>query len=194
MARKGIGGHHSPAAATVEWLTPPDILARLGRFDLDPCAPVEQPWPTAAHRFTILDNGLTQPWRGRVWLNPPYENSVIERWLGRMAEHACGIALIFARTETEAFFRHVWFDASAILFLRGRLHFHHGEAFSIIRTKETFHAGDRAKANAGAPSVLVAYGESDADLLGRSGIDGKFIRLAPAARTVYKGELLTEEA
>ena len=41
----GIGGHHSHKAGTVEWLTPPSIIAALGPFDLDPCAPARQPYP-----------------------------------------------------------------------------------------------------------------------------------------------------
>lgn len=37
--------------------------------------------------------------------------------------------------------------------------------------------GTRAAANAGAPSVLIAYGEDDADKLQRCGIAGQFLRL-----------------
>lgn len=40
-----IGSHHSHKSGTVEWLTPPEIIAALGPFDLDPCAPIEQPYP-----------------------------------------------------------------------------------------------------------------------------------------------------
>lgn len=187
MARKGIGGHHSASAATVEWLTPPEVLAALGAFDLDPCAPIEQPWPTAARRFTVLDDGLAQAWDGRVWLNPPYENGEIERWLGRMVEHNRGTALIFARTETEAFRNGVWRAASAILFMHGRIHFHVGEAFSVVRTRQTFAAGDRAKGNAGAPTVLVAYGADDADVLAECGIAGQFVPLLIGRSVVVAG-------
>ena len=30
-----------------EWYTPKEVLEALGRFDLDPCAPVRPLWPTA---------------------------------------------------------------------------------------------------------------------------------------------------
>ena len=146
-----------------EWLTPPWLLERLGEFDLDPCAPIAAPWATAAHHYTIDDNGLIKPWFGRVWLNPPYGRAV-GRWMGRMAEHGEGTALIFARTDTDAFHDHVWEQAHALLFLHGRLHFHHRD-------------GTRATANAGAPSVLVAYGQNDAEILAETGIDGKFVPL-----------------
>lgn len=55
-----------------EWLTPPEILSKLGSFDLDPCAPIRRPWATAENHYTIEDNGLLKPWFGRVWLNPPF--------------------------------------------------------------------------------------------------------------------------
>ncbi len=160
----GIGGHHSAKAGTVEWLTPPSIIAALGPFELDPCAPVSQPYPTAARKFTRLDNGLIQKWRGRVWLNPPYTNGEIGLWLARMAEHDHGTALIFARTETEAFFRYVWERASGLLFMEGRINFHLPD-------------GSRARGNAGAPTVLCAYGATDAEILAAAEIGGKFIPL-----------------
>jgi ParB family chromosome partitioning protein len=56
---------------TNEWLTPPFILKALGKFDLDPCASLQQPSKTATRQFTILDDGLNKVWSGRVWLNPP---------------------------------------------------------------------------------------------------------------------------
>jgi hypothetical protein len=148
-----------------EWLTPPQILRAIGPFDLDPCAPIIRPWEMAAQHYTVPDNGLHKPWHGRVWLNPPYgPPPVVGPWLCRMVEHGRGTALIFARTETELFFETIWKKATAIHFLRGRLYFHHVD-------------GRRAAANAGAPSVLVAYGEHDADILKGSGIAGQFVRL-----------------
>jgi hypothetical protein len=163
----GIGGHQSANSRTDEWLTPPEVINALGganSFDLDPCSPVTRPWPTARRHYTELDNGLMQAWHGRVWLNPPYSSTVIGKWLARMAHHNEGVSLIFARTETDAFFRHVWDKASAVLFMRGRINFHYVD-------------GRRAAANAGAPSVLCAYGTTNADILATCGIDGQFVPL-----------------
>lgn len=165
-----IGGHQSAAMKSDTWLTPPGVLAALGDFDLDPCTPEVMPWQTAAFRYTPVDDGLAQDWFGRVWLNPPYGRE-LKKWLVRMAEHDQGTALVFARTETEAFFRHVWAHASALLFLDGRLHFYLPD-------------GTRAKANAGAPSVLCAYGLEDADVLASCGIDGAFVPLSCLGQTV----------
>lgn len=180
----GIGGHHSHRAGTVEWLTPPQYQpGGWERYGLDPCAPIIQPHPTARRTFTILDDGLRHRWtndageKETIWLNPPYESGVIGLWLAAMARHNRGTALIFARTETEAFRRHVWESATAVLFMYGRINFLVGEAFSVIRTRRTYHAGDVAAGNAGAPTVLVAYGDEDAEVLAASGIDGQFVAL-----------------
>lgn len=151
-----MGGHQSARMKNDEWLTPPEILKALGPFDLDPCAPVVRPWPMAAEHFTVADNGLAREWSGRVWCNPPYGRES-GAWLDRMARHGDGIALIFARTETDMFFRHVWGRADAVLFIRGRLHFHYVD-------------GRRAAANGGAPSCLVAYGQRNVEALARSGL------------------------
>lgn len=158
----GIGGHHSPVAGTDTWLTPPEIVQALGPFDLDPCAaPSPRPWDTATRHITWPEDGLTAPWAGRVWCNPPYGRATA-RWLARMADHGNGTALIFARTETSMFVDHVWRRATALLFIHGRLHFHYVD-------------GARASANAGGPSVLVAYSERDAAALYSSGIKGHYV-------------------
>ena len=158
-----MGGHQSAGALKDEWLTPRHVLDALGAFDLDPCAPIERPWEMAAKHYTIMDDGLKQQWAGRVWCNPPYGLEAAN-WLARCADHGNAMALIFARTETRMFFDHVWPKASGILFLEGRLYFHHV-------------TGERAAANSGAPSLLVAYGNDNAAVLKTCGLPGRFIAL-----------------
>lgn len=80
-----------------------------------------------------------------------------------MAEHENGIALIFARTETRAFFDFVWDHANALLFLKGRLRFHKPDG-SIGGT-------------AGSPSVLIAYGSQNANILEQCNLAGKLVKL-----------------
>lgn len=163
----GIGGHHGARAKTETWLTPRAILATLGPFDLDPCAaPIPRPWPTAQTHYTAPgQNGLLLPWFGRIWLNPPYGRS-LPRWMGRMAEHGRGTALIFARTETLTWVRHVWERADAVLFIHGRLNFHKPDG--------------TLAGNSGAPSALIAYGPEDVERLRASDIEGT---LVPLTRT-----------
>ena len=85
----GMGGHQSASAEAEVWLTPPPVLEALGgweSFDLDPCAVMApRPWPTARQHFTLADNGLMQPWHGRVWCNPPYGGETGRR-LHRLAD------------------------------------------------------------------------------------------------------------
>lgn len=160
-----IGGHHSARMGKDEWLTPPPILAALGPFDLDPCSPVTRPWDTARKHYTVEDDGLLRPWVGRVFCNPPYGQEAAA-WLEKCADHGNAIALIFARTETRMFFEHVWKKAKGILFLEGRLYFHHV-------------SGERASANAGAPSVLIAYDSPNAETLRQCGIPGYYVSIVP---------------
>lgn len=156
-----LSGHQSARMLNDEWLTPPEIVHALGPFTLDPCAPVNRPWPTAATHYTVEDDGMAQPWFGRVWCNPPFGREAV-KWLRRMAEHGNGIALIPARTETEMFFETVWAGACAVLFLRGRPHFHYVD-------------GRRASFNSGAPICLVAYGELNRLALELSGLPGQLV-------------------
>ena len=167
---KGIGGHQRAyEGKNDEWLTPPHILKPLGHFDLDPCSPIVPPWQIADKTYNKNDNGLLQPFQGRVFMNPPYGPETA-KWLKKLADHGNGIALIFARTETAMFFSHVWNSADGILFIEGRLHFCNVQ-------------GERAKHNSGGPSCLVAYGKENADCLENCGIPGKFVRLDSVQRT-----------
>lgn len=131
-------------ASTDEWYTPPEVFDALGlAFDLDPAAPPGGvPWVPTARYFTRREDGLTQPWQGRVWMNPPYGRNT-GRWLAKLADHGDGLALVFARTDT-AWFQRTAKVASALCFVRGRLRFHRPDGSP----------GDTAPS----PSLLVAFG------------------------------------
>ncbi|MDE2096950.1 MAG: adenine methyltransferase [Patescibacteria group bacterium] len=176
-----MSGHHSARSETVEWLTPKELIDALGPFDLDPCAPAERPWPTAKVHYALPQDGLVKKWRGLVWLNPPYNGNQWE-WLAKLARHGEGLALIFARTETRGFVDTVWRHADALLFLSGRLHFCNA-------------VGRKARMDAGAPSVLVAYGREACARLVASDLPGAFVLLwhnqpLRQARAIGQQELL----
>lgn len=137
-----LSGHQSARAKSVDWLTPPTWIAKLGGFDLDPACPPDMPWQTAT--IMMHEGGLEADWRGRVWLNPPFGKEAAA-WLRKLAAHGDGIALIPARTETAMFFESVWGTADAVCFVKGRPHFHYPD-------------GERAPFNSGAPIALIAYG------------------------------------
>lgn len=159
---QAIDDYQQNGRGSDEWLTPPELIAALGLFDLDPCSPgTRRPWDTATRHYSIEEDGLRQPWAGRVWLNPPYSSAA--RWMARLSEHGQGTALIFARTETRLWFDHVWPKAAGLLFLRGRLKF--------------CYLNGKPASTAGAPSVLVAYGDRDAEILASHPLPGRFIPL-----------------
>ncbi len=147
---------------SLEWLTPPELVKKLGEFDLDPCTPINPPFIHAKKNYNLNDDGLSIDWEGRVYMNPPYGQGM-ERWMEKLKNHGNGIALIFARTETKCFFNHIWDDAHAVLFVKGRIKF--------------FNLAGRQVGTPGAPSVFIAYGEKNALVLKNSGIAGKFILL-----------------
>lgn len=191
--RRTMGGHQSPMAGTHTWLTPLPVVRALGPFGLDPCGvPGHQ---TADRLICLPQDGLAADWGDdRVWMNPPYGHYAAA-WLRRLANHGRGTALIFARTETEAFFAHVWRAATALLFLEGRVNFHWAFPGGVTgdptgcrhRWAKMDPANPKsgmactscgaAEANSGAPSVLVAYGMGDADVLAGEPLPGAFIPL-----------------
>jgi hypothetical protein len=179
VRRAGIGSHTKPNGGDSEvWLTPPEILRVLGPFDLDPCAaPSPRPWPTATVHIELPTDGLAIPWAGRVFCNPPYGERIGD-WLWKMAEHACGVALTFARTETEAWQRWVWPFADSILFIAGRLYFRLPD-------------GSRAAANSGGPSALIAYSPGDSAWLRESGIPGAVVAIR--THTHERGPMSAQE-
>jgi DNA N-6-adenine-methyltransferase (Dam) len=143
---------------SVEWYTPPSVFHALGlRFDLDPCAPKGGvPWVPAQRHYSVEDDGLAQPWLGRVWLNPPY-GAATSAWVERLARHGDGVALVFARTDTTWAQRAIA-NATAVCFVSGRISFIAG------------HGGEQRGHNAAAGSMLLAYGDTCADALRRSGL------------------------
>lgn len=161
--KKKLHIHKNKETTTDVWLTPPRIINSLGSFDLDPCCPNDLTWKTASEFYSLENNqdGLELPWNGRIWLNPPY--SKWEPWLKKLKEHGNGIALIFAKTETRGFHEHIWNDANALFFFKARLKF----------IRKDFTPGESAPQ----ASVLIAYGDHNAEMLKSCGLDGKFIDL-----------------
>lgn len=146
-----------------EWLTPKHITDSLGPFDVDPCSPGDRrPWDTAKNHYCEAQDGLSMPWFGDVWCNPPYGKETFV-WLEKLANHGNGLALIFARTETIGFHAQVWDKASAVFFFKGRLKFCRVDG----STADTSNA----------PSCLVAYGDTMVKRIQDSGLAGKLVML-----------------
>lgn len=136
-------------------------IGGVNRFDLDPCAPVVPLYPTAKKMYDRLQNGLSLPWEGRVWLNPPYSRPLIEQFIARMVEHNNGIALLFNRCDSRMFQELIFPNMAGILFMRRRIKF--------LRPD-----GSRG-GSPGCGSVLIAFGEENARILQQSGIGGHYL-------------------
>jgi hypothetical protein len=150
--------HKPNEGATSEWWTPYSVFEAIGlKFDLDPCAPrlPDAPWIPAVKRYSRPRNGLSLPWKGRVWLNPPYGKQT-GGWVEKLSSHGHGIALVFARTDVR-WWHKVVPKADAVCFIEGRLTFVAG-------------AGQSAPGNSGGPSALIAYGKDCAAALNGSGL------------------------
>jgi phage N-6-adenine-methyltransferase len=140
LAAKGSGRafytHAGNSSNGQRWETPAELLSALyrvfGRFDLDPCSPRKTKPPVRARvHYTAEDDGLTLPWHGVVFLNPPYGRT-LGRWIAK-ARHEVeagnvktAVALIPSRTDTTYWHAHVA-GRAVVYFLRGRLRFSSSE-------------------------------------------------------------------
>lgn len=77
-----------------DWYTPAWVFDGLGvTWDLDVAAPDggAPNVPALAH-YTVADDGLTSPWHGWVWCNPPYSSPTA--WCRKWATHEPGGCLL----------------------------------------------------------------------------------------------------
>ena len=77
-----------------EWYTPLWLFDSLGiRYSTDVCAPADITHVTtpADSFLTEAEDGLSQPWHGTVWCNPPYSNP--EPWALKCVDHNDGLLL-----------------------------------------------------------------------------------------------------
>jgi DNA N-6-adenine-methyltransferase (Dam) len=156
-----LGSHQTTIGKSQVHCTPRWILDALGPFDLDPAAASPRRWDCAKNNFTEADDGLSRPWVGRVFLNPPFNRFEVGRWIQRLADHGHGTALLHARTEA-SWFEPIWKSASGILFLADRIKFYRPD-------------GTEQPYNSGAPPVLVAFSADDLAHLRNSGIQGSLV-------------------
>jgi phage N-6-adenine-methyltransferase len=125
--------HRTGYTGNYEWHTPAEHVERarrvLGVIDLDPasCASAQET-VRASRYFSADDDGLRQEWRGRVWLNPPYNQPAIEQFIDKLIEETAAArttqAILLTHNSTDTAWFHKAANASAaICFTRGRIAF-----------------------------------------------------------------------
>jgi hypothetical protein len=104
------------AVTSDDCYTPRWVFDAMGlHFDLDAAAPVGGPWHVPCDRYyTAAEDGLTSPWDGVVWCNPPYSN--FRPWAAKWAAHDRG-ALMGHYTPGTAWTPLVLSNADAVAFL-----------------------------------------------------------------------------
>lgn len=140
-----------------EWYTPQRYIeaARevLGIIDLDPASTLKAQQIVQARLFYSEDNdGLKHQWYGQVWLNPPYTQPLIQRFIEKLIkEHQSGRvqeAILLTHNYTDTLWFHKAQGACQLIcFTRGRIKFinPHGDAASPAQGQAFFYFGWRAK-------------------------------------------------
>jgi DNA N-6-adenine-methyltransferase (Dam) len=109
------GMAHTAPASSDEAYTPRWVFDAMGlTFDIDVAAPAGGPAHVPARTFyTAEQDGLTMPWDGLIWCNPPYSRfrPWAERWascdqgalMGTYAPETYAIPITFSAADAVAF-------------------------------------------------------------------------------------------
>ena len=120
---KGLTSTGNIVAETPKYLF--DRISSIFNFSLDVCALPEN--AKCESYYTPKDDGLSKPWRGGVWCNPPYGRE-ISSWVKKAYEESQKeyndfvLMLLPARTDTKWWWGYVQGKAT-LFFIKGRVKF-----------------------------------------------------------------------
>ncbi len=149
------------------WFTPAHVIEAVrdfydGHIDTDPASCKEaQVIVKAKIYFDVTTDGLRQPWRGNVFLNPPYSKQILDNFIntliakGEAQEYEQAIVLIPNSTESLAS-QKMLAHCAAVCFMQKRLRFVHiakGAATSPIDGSCLFYLGNNP------PGFKKAFGQ-----------------------------------
>ena len=120
---KGLTSTGNIVAETPKYLF--DRISSIFNLSLDACALPEN--AKCESYYTPEDDGLSKPWRGGVWCNPPYGRE-ISSWVKKAYEesqkeyNSFVLMLLPARTDTRWWWEYVQGKAT-LFFIKGRVKF-----------------------------------------------------------------------
>lgn len=126
--------HVSNNSGKYEWYTPVKFIeaARklMGTIDLDPASSEIGNKVIRANKiYTKENSGLLDHnhWFGNVWMNPPYNNSLVADFTKKLSQELPNIdqacVLVNNATETKWFQNYIFGNCDAICFVKGRIKF-----------------------------------------------------------------------
>ena len=128
-----------------EWYTPPKYIelarAVLGEIDVDPASSDKAQEVVRAQRhFTAKQDGLIHPWHGRVWLNPPYAQPLINDFIEKLVEERASGNVTAAILLVHNYTSSSWFQKAveivdAISFTRARIAFENADGEKAAPTQ-----------------------------------------------------------
>ena len=154
----------------------------MGGIDLDPAScETAQVRIQAATWYGAKDDGLSQIWGGRIWLNPPYSNRDLDDWVGKLVRHveagdvpeAC--LLLHASTDTR-YGQTALSHSAAVCFHAGRIRFEGPSA---------------GKGGAQIGQMICYYGANEdrfAEVFGELGAVGSFSAQKGEVEPMHRGE------
>lgn len=140
-----------------DFYTPEWVFKQMGlTFDLDVCAPKGGTGivPASTH-YSLEDDGLINPWFGRVWMNPPYSKP--SPWVSKFIQHANGVSLV--QTSKGLWFSDLW---------------EHADGVKLMHPKFKFIRPDESRNDIFMPLVLVAFGQDNVKAIAK--VDGFKVR------------------
>ena len=136
-----------------EWFTPAEWIERarqaLGAIDLDPASNAHAQKTVRASKFyTKADDGLSKPWTGRVFCNPPYSPGMVRKFTDRLLSDidagVCTAAILLTNNTSDSKWFHDLLRAGATVCLtRGRVAFEDtvGQYFATRQGQAFFYFG-----------------------------------------------------
>lgn len=130
--------------------------------------------------FDLVNPKLSEEWKGRVFIHPPHDRKNLELFLEKMAVHGNGIALLFNRSDSKTFHKHVLKRSHGLFYLQHR--------FYYLDEK-----GKKHKENCGGAVLFVAYGQTNSSLLKHCKLEGIYVPLIRRYTKKKSIDTLTEK-